>query len=411
MRPPRAALLLLALLPACGKKGDPLPPLRPTPAAVTDLRLAQRGDQVVITFTAPRAGVDGGRLPVLDLELLVAEGEGDFQKRARARRFKAAPGESFTETEPLPAPGTYLRVAARGIARGHRGSLAEPARLVVTAPLTSPTDLTAGVSAEGVTLSWRGEVPAPLPTPTPVPEPADDKAPLAGEEAPAAEGPARMPAAEPVAAPPGEPAPLPAGAQPPETATPGPTEKALPKPKATPTPKPFVPGFSIYKRAPASTYGPPLSPSAVTETRFVDPAQPGESWCYVVRAVASADPQVESAPSNEACAEMKDVVAPAPPTGLTALDLEAGVEVRWSAAPEVDVVAYRVYRRGGRGGPEPIALVPAPATRFLDEAPPGGVRLRYQVSATDGAGNESDLTLPVDVTRAERSPDGSPPDH
>lgn len=411
MRPPRAALLLLALLPACGKKGDPLPPLRPTPAAVTDLRLAQRGDQVVITFTAPRAGVDGGRLPVLDLELLVAEGEGDFQKRARARRFKAAPGESFTETEPLPAPGTYLRVAARGIARGHRGSLAEPARLVVSAPLASPTDLTAGVSAAGVTLSWRGEVPAPPPTPTPVPGPPDAEAPAAGEEAPAIEGPAQTPAAQPAAAPPGAPAPLPAGTKPPETAAPGPTDKALPKPKATPTPKPFVPGFSIFRRAPASTYGPPLRPSAVTETSFVDPAQPGESWCYVVRAVASADPPVESAPSNEACAEVKDVVAPAPPAGLTALAQEAGIELRWSAAPDADVVVYRVYRRVGRGGPEPLAEVTSPTTRFLDEAPPGGVRLRYQVSAQDGAGNESELTLPVDATRAERSPEDSPPDH
>ena len=340
---------------------------------------------------------------MLDLELFVAEGEGDFLKRARARRFKAAPGESFTETEPLPAPGTYLRAAARAIARGHRGSLGQPARLVVTAPLAAPADLTANASAEGVTLTWRGEVPAPLPTPTP--PPLDDKAPppATAGAAPFPEAPAETPAPAPVPAPPGEPAPLPPATQPPETATPGPmpepTEKAPPKPKATPTPKPFVPGFFIFKRTPASTYGAPLSASAVTDTRFVDPAHPGESWCYVVRAVASADPLVESAPSNEACAEIKDVVAPAPPTGLTALAEEAGIEVRWSAAPDADVVAYRVYRRVDRGGPEPLAEVKAPATRFRDEAPPSGVRLRYQVSAKDGAGNESELTLPVDVTR------------
>ena len=75
MRGSRVAILLLvSFLPACGKKGDPLPPLRPTPAAITGLRVAQRGDRIEITLTAPRAGADGARLPVLDLELFVAEG-------------------------------------------------------------------------------------------------------------------------------------------------------------------------------------------------------------------------------------------------------------------------------------------------------------------------------------------------
>ena len=103
MRRARAAFLLLALLPACGKKGDPLPPLRPTPAAVSGLRVAQRGEQVEITFTAPRASTDGARLPVLEVEILVAVEEGDFLKVARGRRIKAAPGEVLRESEPLPA--------------------------------------------------------------------------------------------------------------------------------------------------------------------------------------------------------------------------------------------------------------------------------------------------------------------
>jgi hypothetical protein len=400
------ALLFLVFLTACGKKGDPLPPLRPTPAAVAGLRVAQRGDELVITFTAPRAGTDGGRLPVLDLELFVAEGDGDFLKLARVRRFKAAPGEAFTETAPLPATGTALRVAARAIARGHRGSLGEPARLLVTAPLAAPTDLTARVSTEGVILAWRGDVPAPLPTPTPATTTATTTAPATttttataptATTSPATSGPAAGPTPPPV--------PSDAAAQgtsPPATTVPAPTTPpatAPPAPKPTPTPKPFVPGFFIFRRAPEGHYGSPLRPEAVAETAFLDAARPGESWCYVVRAVASATPLVESAPSNEACAEAKDLVAPAAPTGLTAVAQEKGVELRWSAPPDTDVASYRVYRRVGRGGPEPLADLPAPATRFLDEAPPEGLRLRYQVSALDGAGNEGPRTLPVDVTR------------
>jgi fibronectin type 3 domain-containing protein len=115
--------------------------------------------------------------------------------------------------------------------------------------------------------------------------------------------------------------------------------------------------------------------------------------------VASAEPLVESVASNEACVEVKDVVAPAPPTGLTALAQEDGIEVRWSSSPEVDVVAYRVYRMAVRGRPEPIGKVQAPATRFLDQDAPANGRLRYLVSAVDGADNESAPTLPVDVTR------------
>ena len=75
----RVALVVTTLLAAalaCGKKGDPRPPLRPTPGTITGLRLAQRGDKVEIHFTAPRASTDGARLPVLEIELFLAQDEG-----------------------------------------------------------------------------------------------------------------------------------------------------------------------------------------------------------------------------------------------------------------------------------------------------------------------------------------------
>lgn len=407
MSGPRAAILLLAsLLLACGKKGDPLPPLRPTPAAITGLRVAQRADQVEISFTAPRASTDGARLPVLDLELFVAEGEGDFLKRARSRRFKSGPGEAFTETEPLPAPGTYLRVAARAVARGHRGSLGEPARLVVTAPLAAPTDLAAQPQAEGVTLSWKGEVPAPLPTPTPEPTPAPKADTQSATLTPTAGTPLSEAASG--AGPPASPAPVPAppsgppGAPPPPDVpgAPGPGNPPLtPKPTPKPTPTPFAPGFFIYRRTPQTRYAAPLKSTATPEATFADAAHPGESWCYVVRAVASSDPLVESAPSNEACAVVKDILAPAPPAGLTALAQEDGVEARWSPSPEPDVVGFRVYRWMRGREREPIAEVKAPSTRYLDEVAPKGVLLRYFVSALDAAGNESEQSPAAEVRR------------
>jgi hypothetical protein len=112
----RCALTLLpfALLGGCGKAGNPLPPLRLTPQAPTELRLAQRGERIEISGRAPRVSVDGARLGVLDVQLFVTTGEGDPLKTVAPRERRLAPGEAFTETlQPLPVPGTALRVVAR----------------------------------------------------------------------------------------------------------------------------------------------------------------------------------------------------------------------------------------------------------------------------------------------------------
>ena len=53
------ALLVLAALPmaACGKKGDPMPAPRTIPQAATDLKVRQRGLEVVVEFAYPKATV------------------------------------------------------------------------------------------------------------------------------------------------------------------------------------------------------------------------------------------------------------------------------------------------------------------------------------------------------------------
>ena len=49
---------------------------------------------------------------------------------------------------------------------------------------------------------------------------------------------------------------------------------------------------------------------------------PGQKICYVARLVAATDPVIESESSNEVCLEVRDVEAPAAPTGVTALARE-----------------------------------------------------------------------------------------
>src|SRR5262245_59041494 len=96
------SLLILSLFAACGKRGDPLPPLRPKARPVTQLRVAQRGSRMEVTYLVPTVTVDGARLGVLEVELLRADSQGDFAKVARATHRKVAPGEAMVEQEVLP---------------------------------------------------------------------------------------------------------------------------------------------------------------------------------------------------------------------------------------------------------------------------------------------------------------------
>ena len=132
MRRTAGALLLFALC-DCGKRGDPLPPLRIVPQPVTEFRLSQRGDRLETSFVAPRTATDASRLGVLEVEIWNTSQPGDFDKLATRKTQRVAPGETIVASEPLPAEGTVVRGAARAIARG-RISNRTPIVTLVTQP-------------------------------------------------------------------------------------------------------------------------------------------------------------------------------------------------------------------------------------------------------------------------------------
>lgn len=359
MKRPVAALLLLAACAACGKKGDPLPPLSRTPQPVTDLRLAQRGRELVYSFTTPRVTVAATRLPVLEIELLRASGEGDFQRLAKRDRRKALPGKTLEETVPLPAPGTLVRVSARAIAGGSPSQVTKIVAMTVMAPPPTPTDLTAVLQPNGVALSWKGVVP-PLPPSPPPPSPSPTPTPAASA----------------------------AGANP----------APSPSPSATPTPPPPpARGFSVYRRDADDVYTAPLNGVPTPGNTWADTTvEIGQSFCYVVRMALSTDPLVESEPSNEVCVTMKDIAAPAAPTGVTALVQTDHVEVSWSPSSETDLKAYKVYRTAGGDKPTLLGQVAAGETVFRDRTPGKGGAHFYTVTAVDEAGNESPPSSPAE---------------
>ncbi len=151
----RKTVLVGALaLVACGKRGDPLPPIRRTPQPVTEFKVAERGDQLEISLFAPRAFTDGTRLPVLEIEILRAGATGTFEKAARSTLRKAAPGERIVMDEPLPPAGTALRLAARVRVKGRPSTQTPIVSLTIASTPPPPSGLSVRSSEKGVTLSW-----------------------------------------------------------------------------------------------------------------------------------------------------------------------------------------------------------------------------------------------------------------
>ena len=124
---------------------------------------------------------------------------------------------------------------------------------------------------------------------------------------------------------------------------------------------------------------------------------PGTQYCFVIT-----DPVTGTAASNRACATTPtDNSSPTTPTGLTATaTTPAEVNLAWDfASDDTGIAGYNVYRDG--------ALIFSVTSRIaVDTNPVAGVNHCYQVSAFDGAGNESPRSGEVCI---EAEPDFSPP--
>jgi hypothetical protein len=379
-------LLLAVLLPGCGHRGDPLPPLRRTPPAPQEFRLAQRGDALELRALAPSASVDGVGYEALSVEFLYAEGSKDLEKSGGRREVPVAPGSRVAVSAPLPAPGTTVRGAARAVAAGEKGARTPILALVAQAPLEAPRELTAALAEDGVALSWKGVRPKEIVPPAVAPGPPFPGAPVPGVP-PALGGPPAHTAAKPLA---------PAAALPPSPSG----EKAEAAPAGGGVLEgPRRNGFFVYRRVGGEAYGEPLVQEPLERRSHGDTTVPqGATACYVVRAVAATDPLVESAPSNEACVEVRDIAAPAVPAGLAVLPREGGLEILWSPSAEADLAGYRVYRAVGDGRLERVAQTDIARASWLDGTAERGVAYRYAVSALDQAGNESEPTEPVEAS-------------
>lgn len=372
------ALLALVVL-ACGKRGDPRPPVPVIPAATSDLVVTQRADRVLLSWSYPSLTTAGRNLtdirrisiyryeeplpvapggrdpktlmpgdvdptqaqPVILFSRIPTVPQAQFTKLStriesieKANLANATAGARllFTDTPPFrTSDGRPVRLTYAVVTEG-AAARSEPSNLAIIVPLpvgVPPAGLTATAKAEGVTLAWTAPTQA-----------------VGG-----------------------------AGA-------------------------PIVSGYNVYRTAPGTAPGEldiAINTAPVTATTYTDAPGYGEHEYRVAAVAATGPPLVQSDLSAPAKVNFRDLVAPPAPASVTPLIEPRAVRLIWDAVTAADLAGYRLYRTEGIGhenaireiGTVPLVAQPVTTTDFIDPGADPGIAYRYAVTAVDTNGNES----------------------
>jgi len=372
------ALLVVATFVFCGKRGDPRPPVPIIPQATTDLVVAQRAGQVILSWSYPSlttagrslsdvrriliyryveelpvsaAGRDPNSILPGDIDPTIPQSMALFAKvptipQAQFAKLSTriesiekanlaaatagakliyADAPPFRSQDGRPVRLTYAVVTEGEDARGEFSNMAILVPLPVAAP---PKAVTATAKPEGVTLAWTA----------------------------------------------------------PTTAV---TQDA-----------PIINGYNIYRNAPGERvdeFASPINTAPVTATTYTDNPPYGEHE-YRVAAVASAGPPLlQSDLSMPAAATFKDLVPPPAPSQITPLIETGAIRLIWTPVEAADLAGYKLYRSESSGhgdqirelGVFPLVAELVTATDHVDTKPDPGIAYRYAVTAVDKNGNES----------------------
>ncbi|MBA2338817.1 MAG: hypothetical protein H0V88_00330 [Pyrinomonadaceae bacterium] len=334
------------MIAACGKRRPPLPPVERVPQRTELLSGAQRGNQVTLSWPAPRRNavatsvlninrIDVYRLAERPTDPLPLTEE---QFDARSTLIGAITSEeirdagdtlTYTDTLTLAGEPVRLRYAVRFVnASGQRASfsnflLVEPAARISLPPVISgvtPTERAVQVRWQAPTANIDGSAP------------------------------------------------------------------------------PNVLGYNIYRTTLSQTERgqTPLNTDLIPNTEFEDRNFVfGDEYSYVVRAVSlgANGAQVESLNSNSITVVPADKFPPSAPTSLTIAAAPGKLSLFYPANPERDVTGYHIYRSTDPELPKErwtkLTRTPNPRTTYTDDNLESGKRYYYYLTAVDASGNVS----------------------
>jgi hypothetical protein len=364
-----------AALTGCASPGEPVERKAPVPQAVMDLTASQSANDVVLTFTVPKQGVNrlalketpsleiyrgvenaatpppaqpaaGPGSPPANLSLLATIPSAMVNRYAQHGQVHYA--DSLAPSDFHVLANQKVDYAVRAFVVPGKSSVnSNPAAVDIVAPAMPVEDLAADVTHAGIELKWTA--------------PTTD---MAGQAA-------------------------------------------------------TLRGYRIYRReiATGALTATPVEPGSTAEAQFariaeVEPgatayldggAAAGETYAYSVRSIIDHSGQsIESPDSNVVAVADRDVFPPDAPQNVVVApvplqgDTPAHVELSWQISPERDVAGYNVYRSdnsSARGERQNTELLPTPAFRDMNVVP--GRRYFYSVTAVDRSGNESAPSMPA----------------
>lgn len=155
-----------------------------------------------------------------------------------------------------------------------------------------------------------------------------------------------------------------------------------------------VSGYNLYRRV--GNQLTKVNQAPLKDTRYVEKQfQFGTTYEYIVRALslpragAPASEIIESNESLPLTLVPKDTFPPTAPTSITIASRGGLISLFWPANPEPDVIGYNVYRSEDEMTWHKITPRPITTITFSDKQVQIGKRYFYQITAVDNAGNES----------------------